>query len=243
VDAGAKLRENARVRSAEGTTVYVADEAIAASVLIGADGVNGIVGRELDLGRHRQFGVALEGNVSHTHVSSQRYAHRLVLEFGVVAGGYGWIFPKGDHLNVGVGGWEREGPMLRGKLARLCSEHWINADAHTNPCATRGRRLGGEGGARPISASRVLARAPASDVAGHRTTRNRGAPYTQRRPRTRTTTGTRVGGTRAPVRRSRSAVSNAAVDWLKRLPPCADMQGMDLTPLLRTAVEIGESDV
>jgi flavin-dependent dehydrogenase len=28
----------------------------------------------------------------------------LVFDFAPIAGGYGWMFPKGDHINVGVGG-------------------------------------------------------------------------------------------------------------------------------------------
>ena len=28
-----------------------------------------------------------------------------MIELGTVPGGYGWVFPKGDHVNVGVGGW------------------------------------------------------------------------------------------------------------------------------------------
>jgi flavin-dependent dehydrogenase len=112
--------------------------ALEGEALIGADGVNGIVGRSLDLGRDHQHGVALEGNVSYADVDPRRYARRLVLEFGVVPGGYGWVFPKGDHVNVGVGGWEREGPTLRAKLARLCEEHAIDPDAVTD---LRGYRL------------------------------------------------------------------------------------------------------
>ena len=27
----------------------------------------------------------------------------LVFDFAPIAGGYGWLFPKGDHINVGVG--------------------------------------------------------------------------------------------------------------------------------------------
>ena len=53
-------------------------------------------------------------------------------------GGYGWIFPKGDHLNVGVGGWAAEGPRLRDHLASLCAEHGIALDALTS---LRGHRL------------------------------------------------------------------------------------------------------
>jgi len=48
-----------------------------------------------------------------------------VLELGAVPGGYGWIFPKGDHFNVGVGGWGREGPHLRRHLRVLCEHYGI----------------------------------------------------------------------------------------------------------------------
>ena len=40
----------------------------------------------------------------------------MVLEIALVPGGYGWVFPKGDHVNVGVGGEESEGPRLRAAL-------------------------------------------------------------------------------------------------------------------------------
>ena len=136
--AGAELREGARVTAVDGTTVRVGDETFAGDVLVGADGVNGIVGRALDLGRDHQHGVALEGNVAYGAVDAERYAGRLVLEFGVVSGGYGWVFPKGDHVNVGVGGWEGAGPTLRAELARLCVEHGIDPDSVTD---LRGYRL------------------------------------------------------------------------------------------------------
>jgi flavin-dependent dehydrogenase len=61
-----------------------------------------------------------------------------VLELAVVRGGYGWVFPKGDHVNVGVGGDQSEAPRLREHLRRLCEMHEIDVDAATG---TRGYRL------------------------------------------------------------------------------------------------------
>jgi flavin-dependent dehydrogenase len=84
------------------------------------------------------YGVALEGNASYEAVPRARYAGRLVLELGTIAGGYGWVFPKGDHLNFGVGGWEDEGPRLRDHLARFCAEHGISSDTLSD---LRGYRL------------------------------------------------------------------------------------------------------
>jgi flavin-dependent dehydrogenase len=57
---------------------------------------------------------------------------------GVVPGGYGWVFPKGGHVNFGVGGWESEGPKLRAHLRRLCEAHSVDAAELTD---LRGYRL------------------------------------------------------------------------------------------------------
>jgi geranylgeranyl reductase family protein len=108
-EAGAEFRDGAE------------PEGIEASVVIGADGANGKVGREAGLGDHLRT-VALEGNAP---VDPERFAGRAIIEFGVVPGGYGWVFPKAGHVNVGVGGWLGEGPRLREHLHRLCREHGI----------------------------------------------------------------------------------------------------------------------
>ena len=34
----------------------------------------------------------------------------LVFDFSPIAGGYGWLFPKGDHINIGVGGFVPQSP-------------------------------------------------------------------------------------------------------------------------------------
>ena len=60
------------------------------------------------------------------------------VELGVVPGGYGWVFPKGDHVNFGVGGWESEGPRVREHLRRLCEAHGVDPTALTD---VRGYRL------------------------------------------------------------------------------------------------------
>src|SRR5581483_11265010 len=47
-------------------------------------------------------------------------------------------FPKGDHVNVGVGGWASEGPSLRMHLRRMCEAYGIDPESATE---TRGYRL------------------------------------------------------------------------------------------------------
>jgi len=132
--AGADVRDGVRVADVRAGGLTVDGEEVAARIVLGADGCNGTAARALGLAGEVVHGVALEANVPH----DARYAGAMVLELGVVPGGYGWIFPKGDHLNVGVGGHAAEAPRLREHLARLCDEHGIDPASATD---TRGYRL------------------------------------------------------------------------------------------------------
>src|SRR5579884_2710090 len=114
-EAGAEVREGVAVDARE----------LDAAIVIGADGCNGSSARQLGLAQGIVHGVALEANYPH----EPRFAGAMVLEIAVVRGGYGWIFPKGDHLNVGVGGNAEEGPRLRAELRRLCEAYGIDPDA------------------------------------------------------------------------------------------------------------------
>jgi geranylgeranyl reductase family protein len=69
-----------------------------ARYLIGADGVNSMVRRLLQ-GDAPSRGFALEGHVPYAAGIAEP---RMELLFGEVANGYGWLFPKGDHVNVGL---------------------------------------------------------------------------------------------------------------------------------------------
>jgi geranylgeranyl reductase family protein len=132
VVAGAELRDGVKATAVEtdssGATVTAGGERLHAEVVVGADGVNGVTARSLALGGNRTVGVGLEGNLPNEKTSAERYRGRVVLELGTVPGGYGWVFPKGDHVNVGVGGWESEGPRLRTHLDRLCRAHGARMD-------------------------------------------------------------------------------------------------------------------
>jgi flavin-dependent dehydrogenase len=132
--AGADVRDGVKVADVRPDGLTVDGEEISARIVLGADGCNGTAARALDLGGDLVHGVALEANFPY----DARYAGAMVIEIAVVRGGYGWIFPKGDHVNVGVGGDASEGPRLREHLARVCREHGIDPDAATD---TRGYRL------------------------------------------------------------------------------------------------------
>ncbi len=128
VEAGADFRDGVKVGELDVGDEGVSVEGFEAEVLIGADGINGVTARTLRLGGNRVVGVALEGNLPYAKLDRSAYEGRLALELGVVPGGYGWVFPKGDHANFGVGGWEEEGPRLREHLRRLCAAHGVSFD-------------------------------------------------------------------------------------------------------------------
>jgi geranylgeranyl reductase family protein len=131
IAAGADLRDGVKVTAVaagpDGTEVVAGGERLLAATVIGADGVNGMCARALGLGGNQAIGVALEGNVPYDRLGDG-YRGCAVLELGLVPGGYGWVFPKGDHANIGLGGWEREGPRLRQGLRALCAAHGVAAD-------------------------------------------------------------------------------------------------------------------
>jgi flavin-dependent dehydrogenase len=105
-----------------------------ARIVIGADGCNGLSAKQLELADGIAYGVGLEANYPY----EARFAGAMVLEIAVIRGGYGWIFPKGDHVNVGVGGNEEEAPRLRRELRQMCEAYGIDPAAAQD---TRGYRL------------------------------------------------------------------------------------------------------
>jgi len=142
VAAGASFADAARVEQIEigasGVTATVGGVPVSADLLVGADGANGVVAKAAGLDAGIVRGVALEGNVPWELLDCDRFASTAVIEFGAPAGGYGWLFPKGDHANLGVGGWAEEGPHLREHLARLARAYDVDPAAITD---VRGHRL------------------------------------------------------------------------------------------------------
>jgi geranylgeranyl reductase family protein len=140
--AGAVFRDGVRAAALEleddRATVRFDGGGATAPVVLGADGVNGLTARALGLAGRRRHGVALEGNVPYVHARARGQRGRAVVELGTVPGGYAWVFPKGDHVNVGVGGWESEGPRLREHLERACAAYGLPSDRLE---ALRGYRL------------------------------------------------------------------------------------------------------
>jgi geranylgeranyl reductase family protein len=140
---------------ADGVEVEMASGAtLRAKVLVGADGANGIVARSVNLNPVSDPPVALEANFPYAgDASEEEWQDVLGLELGSMPGGYGWSFPKEDHLNVGCGGWHSEGGRLRSHLAALRSHYELDDWSMVN---LRGHHLPTRTDGAPIVRDRVL---------------------------------------------------------------------------------------
>ncbi len=105
-EAGAVVRENCQVRAItqDATTAHLAladGSSVAARVVIGADGSAGISARHVGVTLDQQD-LGLEVELAATPADRAAWRGRVLLDWGAFPGSYGWVFPKGDELTVGV---------------------------------------------------------------------------------------------------------------------------------------------
>jgi geranylgeranyl reductase family protein len=145
--AGAEVHSDALVtrvqESEKGVKVETADGRVyEARYLIGADGANSVVARELGLRRGRTLLGAIEAEAVVPPDVLARFSDGPVFIVGELKHGYLWIFPKSDHLSVGVGALHPKAGELQAVLKRVMSRHGISLDGvrlngHTIPIYVR----------------------------------------------------------------------------------------------------------
>jgi flavin-dependent dehydrogenase len=87
------------IEDGSGVTLATTDgEVLRAPFLVGADGANSRVRKLIGAARVDQAW-AFEGRVE---VCAAEASRLMRFDFAYVPNGYGWIFPKGDHLNIGL---------------------------------------------------------------------------------------------------------------------------------------------
>lgn len=129
--AGAQDFTGCRVAALQGGRVVLeGGRVLQGRVLIGADGVNSMVGRGLfgrayDPGR---IGFALEAEVPVAPGAADRVA---LLDVTAANWGYAWVFPKHDSLTVGIGGVQGRNPDLKATF-----QAWLLARGH-DPAALK----------------------------------------------------------------------------------------------------------
>ena len=165
VEAGVVLRTGSAVTAVEqdeaGRSVLtLADgERVLANAVVGADGSASRIGRYVGV-RCAQVDLGLEAEIQVPPKVADEWANRVLVDWGPLPGSYGWVFPKGDVLTVGVINARGEGEATR-RYYRDFIERLGLADYPTvsdSGHLTRCRETGS-----PLSRGRVLV---AGDAAG-----------------------------------------------------------------------------
>ena len=107
LQAGVAFMDETEFRDADRTDgivrVITTNVTFETRVLVGADGVNSRVARILGHRVASRKMTALEGEVYFSDPDIlKKFKGSVHFDFGVIPAGYGWIFPKGDHLSTGV---------------------------------------------------------------------------------------------------------------------------------------------
>ena len=120
VKAGAVVRERTPLREIKrdrlSVMVRAGNDVFEGRALVAADGAAGQTAKRAGVAVPRWGIIALEGNVTPEGPFPEPWRDRVGIDLGGTAGGYRWIFPKGDHLNIGIGGLPSIGSTLRRRL-------------------------------------------------------------------------------------------------------------------------------
>jgi geranylgeranyl reductase family protein len=128
-EGGADLYEGRRVsgfhQDEEGVDVFITGgESIRCRYLVGADGARSIVAQSLRGGLRIKAGMACEGE-GRWPTGLGRKLSFVHLDFGGIPNGYGWIFPKGDRISMGIGTlFPSRGVSLKSRFERFV--HGVN---------------------------------------------------------------------------------------------------------------------
>ncbi|MGW1768653.1 geranylgeranyl reductase family protein [Streptomyces sp. NPDC002073] len=133
--------------------VVLADgETVLARAVVGADGSAGRIGAHVGV-KMRQVDLGLEAEIPVPATVAEDWRGRVLIDWGPMPGSYGWVFPKGDTLTVGVISARGEGAATKryledfiGRLGlagfepELSSGHLTRCRADDSPLS-RGRVL------------------------------------------------------------------------------------------------------
>ncbi len=129
---GAELKERCAfldVERRDGALVIATEQGpVKTRVLVGADGVHSRVRDRTRAGQNVRAVAAVEVLVKPRGGVPAALEDSCLFDFGAVEGGYGWIFPKADHLNVGLYRFRRtpRNADLKAALRRFVDLHpWL----------------------------------------------------------------------------------------------------------------------
>ena len=157
VEAGVEFQQNENVKGLTKEdryfTIKTQHNSFKAKVLVGADGVHSAAAKLAGLNsRYRSCALCLTAEIP---VKSNHSLDEIQINYDLLPKGYGWVFPKGDRLGLGVGCFTSSYGRLRKALAQLAvtagSEtpeivkgHYIPYSGQSPECVGDGILLAGD---------------------------------------------------------------------------------------------------
>ncbi|GAW92642.1 geranylgeranyl reductase family protein [Calderihabitans maritimus] len=100
-------------------------------IVVGADGANSIVARTLGFNIKYGRALALDCSVSLPPEQMLRYKGTAYIDYGILAMGYSWIFPKATHLTAGIGSFlPRKDKKLKLELKNWLETYGLGNDGN-----------------------------------------------------------------------------------------------------------------
>jgi geranylgeranyl reductase family protein len=125
-----------------------------ARVVVGADGAKSMVSKALPGHDKRHMAFAYEGEARLAAPGKPDTTGVTYFEFRKFPGGYGWVFPKEDHLSVGGFIYEGKLPEVETVFHEFCAETEVVREAEI--VRRRGHPVCLGGGARRLNSKRVV---------------------------------------------------------------------------------------
>jgi geranylgeranyl reductase family protein len=89
--------------SADWVEISTADNIFRSRLVVGADGAYSVVARELGMGRSIEYVAGIGSELVVPEAELAKWKSRAQMDLGCIPGGYAWVFPKRNHLSIGVG--------------------------------------------------------------------------------------------------------------------------------------------
>lgn len=127
----------------EGVELKTSTGTITARFVIGADGAGSLVARKAGLPELRHVIPALECEVTVEPGRFEKFRHAARFDFGLTPHGYAWVFPKREHLSIGVLTTRRGSCNLNDEYARYLAhlglDGPVNEERHGHMIPVRPR--------------------------------------------------------------------------------------------------------
>ncbi len=109
--------------------VSTSDGNFRAQYVIGADGARSRVARKLSLRTNGEWLVAVQSEVQAKEDDLVRLRSQIIIDLGSIPGGYAWVFPKLQHLSVGMACLNSKAKDLKRRYSTFLGSQNLNGGA------------------------------------------------------------------------------------------------------------------